>query len=247
MQVTHIHTNVREIIGQLLSSALGQRGHQHALAQVHTLARLLDQIIYLPLERLDGDLRINQACWPNNLFDHPASGPFDLALGRSRTDVKRLVLQLLKFLKIQRAIIEGTWQSKSMLHQYRFSGAIAGEHAFDLWHGGVGLIDHQQEVFRKKIKQCARPRSRRTAVQVTGIILDAGTKPHLHHHFQIVLRAHSDALGLEQLLLFFQFCNPLTQLIANCLGGALDVLHWRDELLARENNHTGQRLEHVPR
>ena len=209
MQVSNIHANIREIIGQLLGSALGQCGYEHSFAQVHPLASLLNQIINLPLERLDGDLWVHQACWPDDLFDHSSGCPFDLPLGRRCTDVKGLILQRLKFLKIQRTIIEGTWQSKPMFYQHRFSGPVTGEHAFDLWHGGVGLIDHQQEVFRKKIKQCARPRSRRTAVQVTGIILDAGTKPHLHHHFQIVLRAHSDALGLEQLLLFFQFCNLL--------------------------------------
>ena len=70
VQVVCLDAHLQQVVGQFLRHALGQRGHQAALSFVHPRPYLLQQVVYLPLGRLDFDGRLQQAGGPDQLLDY---------------------------------------------------------------------------------------------------------------------------------------------------------------------------------
>ena len=54
-----LDSQLRQVVGQVLGHALGQRCHQRSLAALNTAADLADEIVHLALGRLDDDLWID--------------------------------------------------------------------------------------------------------------------------------------------------------------------------------------------
>ena len=109
------------------------------------------------------------------------------------------------------------------------------------------FVDEQEEIFRKEIHQCARPRTLGTARNVAGVILDARAETQFLQLLQVELAPHLDALSLEQFALLLELGDAQAQLLANGEHGRIDFLLRRGELLAREDVDGLQRLEGVAR
>ena len=69
VEILDVDADLAQVIGEFLRGALGQRGHQHALLGIGALAAFVDEIVNLPRQRLDGDLRIDQPGGAHDQFD----------------------------------------------------------------------------------------------------------------------------------------------------------------------------------
>jgi hypothetical protein len=70
MQVAHAHANFREVFSQVFRHPLRQSCHQHALVALSSLPAFFEQVIYLTLDRLHLNFRIQQARRPNDLLNY---------------------------------------------------------------------------------------------------------------------------------------------------------------------------------
>ena len=70
-------------------------------------------------------------------------------------------------------------------------------------------VGEQHKVIRKIVEQGGRGISLLAAIQMPGIVLDAGAVAQFLHHFQIKLRALLQALRLNQLVLGLEQAQPL--------------------------------------
>ncbi len=70
VQITHLQSHIAQIIRQIFGRALRQRRNENALLFFDPLPAKLNRLIDLVLERFQGDSRIEQSRWPNNLLDH---------------------------------------------------------------------------------------------------------------------------------------------------------------------------------
>ena len=75
MQVLHAHAPLGQVGGQVLGHALGQGGHQDALAALDAHAHLLEQVVDLPLGGLDHHLGVHQARGADDLLDDAVGTP----------------------------------------------------------------------------------------------------------------------------------------------------------------------------
>ena len=64
------YSHLDEIIGQLLSHPLGERGHQAALLFIHPGLDLVQEVINLPLGRLDFHGWLQEAGGTHQLLDY---------------------------------------------------------------------------------------------------------------------------------------------------------------------------------
>ena len=69
VQIAHFQSDIAQVIGQIFRRAFGQGGDENALLLFHPLPAKLDRIVDLVLERLERDLRIEQAGRANDLLD----------------------------------------------------------------------------------------------------------------------------------------------------------------------------------
>ena len=125
----------------------------------------------------------------------------------------------------------------------------------ELGHGDVRLVDHAEEVVREVVEERVGGRSGRPPVDVPGVVLDAVAETHLAEHLEVVLGAHPQPLGLEELALGLQHPQPVRELRLDAghrplhpgpgghvVGGGVD-----DHLLQLGEHLTGQRVEtHQP-
>ena len=66
----------------------------------------------------------------------------------------------LKFLKIQRSVVQSGRQTESIVDQGRLPGPVSRKHTADLRQGDMGLIHDNQEIIGKIVDQCAGRLSR---------------------------------------------------------------------------------------
>ena len=84
------------------------------------------------------------------------------------------------------------------------------------------FVDDQQEILREIVQQRRGRRSGPAPVDVPRVVLDAGAKPDLAHHLDVIVGPHPQALGLQQLALTLELGEPLGQLF---LDGGNRVRH----------------------
>ena len=72
VQIADVDAQVAQIIGQFLGRFFGQGRDQRALLFGGALANLLHQVVNLPRQRFEGDLRVHQAGGADDLLDDAA-------------------------------------------------------------------------------------------------------------------------------------------------------------------------------
>ena len=122
-----------------------------------------------------------------------------------------------------------------MLDQGALAGGVALVHGADLRDGDVRLVDDQQEVLGEEVEQGVRGAAGLAAVDVPGVVLDAGGEADLAHHLQVVAGAHAQPLGLQQLALLLQGGQALLQLGLDADQGPLHALRAGDVVRGRED------------
>ena len=253
MQVAHADAGFLHVFGEVFGHALGQRGHQHALVLRRAFAGLVQQVVDLVGDRADDADRVDQPGGADDLFDEHAAGLFHFPRTRRRGDMHRLRAHGFPFLELERAIVDAGRQAKTEFGEGRFAVEVAFEHAADLRHRHVGLVDDQQRVVRDVLEQGRRRFARAAPGQVARIVLDARTMPRGFEHLDVEHCTLFQPLGLQQLVIrlepretVFQFGFYLADRLLH--GGARrDVMRIRidGDLVELARAFAGQRVEFV--
>src|SRR5262249_31665804 len=69
VQIAAANADFREIFAEIFSHAFGERSHENAFVFLRADANFFKQVVDLSFNGADFDLRIDQACWANHLFD----------------------------------------------------------------------------------------------------------------------------------------------------------------------------------
>ena len=91
--------------------------------------------------------------------------------------------------------------------------AVAFVHAANLWHRNVALVDDAQEVFREVIDERIRGLARSAPVKMARVVLNPRAEAHRLDHFQVVIRAHLQALRFEKLAFLLELLQSLAQFV----------------------------------
>ena len=140
-----------------------------------------------------------------------------------------------KFVEIQRAVVERAGQAEAVFHKVLLACAVAAVHAAHLRQCDVGFVHHQKKIVREIVEQRVGRRPGGATGQHAGIVLDALANADLPQHLDVVLRALLDALRLQQLAFAFEVFHSRRQL-------RLDVLD-RPLHLVRRHNVVGGGIE----
>ena len=176
---------------------------------------------------------------PHDLLDDLVGHPQLVRARRGRHE-HALVDPLEHLLELQRAVVAGRRQAEAVLDEHVLAAAVALVLAVQLRHGLVALVDDEQEVVGEVVEQRERRLAEVAAVDVHRVVLDAVAVADLGHHLEVVLRAHPQPLGLEQLALLLEPGQPLLQLGLDLAHrplhplGAGDVVGGREDLGARQ-------------
>ena len=150
MHVINLNARIKQMVGQVLGHALGQRGHQHALLAGNALANLVLKIVNLPTNRTNVDLGIEQTGRTNNLLNVVLANP-QLVIARRGRNIDKLGYPCLKLIETKRAVIERRGQAKTVFHQRHLTRAITFVHAANLRHRHMALIDDTEHILGKVI------------------------------------------------------------------------------------------------
>ena len=244
VQVFHAHFQFAQVAGQALGHALGERRHQHAAALPRHLANFAQQVVHLIGGRADDDLRVEQARGADDLLHHLLGALHLVGPGRGG-DVDGLRDALLKFMELQGTVVERRRQAEAVVHQRALAGGVAVVHGAYLRDGGVRFVDEEDEVLGKVIQQRERRFPGRAAVEVAGIVLDAGAVADLAQHFDVVARALFKALRFKQFSLGPEFVQTIVEVIFNVLDAALQFVARGGVVRSGKDHHVGEVAEHV--
>ena len=236
VHISHTNAHALQIGGQILRHTLGQRCDQHALLPLNPLVDLADQVVNLPLNRAHKYLRIDQTGRTNDLLDdlRRAAG---FKFRRCGADVDCLMNALLKFLKIQRAVVIGGRQAEAVVHEALFARRIAVVHRAHLRQRDVRLVYDQQKIIREIVDQRERCTARLSAGYHAGIVLDSAAKADFLHHFDVIPCTLLDALRLDQLVIFLEPFDALLQLSLNLANRRVHLFLGRDVVRCRIDCH----------
>ena len=120
--------------------------------------------------------------------------------GRCRHE-DALVNPLHHFFKTQWSVVSCRWESKSVIDKSIFPASVALILAVELRNGYMAFIDHEQKILREIIEQRERWLTWATTIYMHGIVLNPIAIAHLLDHFKVVLSAHPQPLGFQQLSL----------------------------------------------
>ena len=134
-----------------------------------------------------------------------------------------------------------------MLGKGDLATAVAFVHAANLRNGDMGLVDDAQEIFGEIIDKRIGRLTRRTPIKVARIVLDAAAKAHGLEHFQIVIGAHLQTLGLEQLAFGLELRQPFAQLILDGLQRAVHLGAGRNVMRRRPDGERFVRAQNFAR
>ena len=196
------------MVGQVLGHLLRERRDEHALVARRPLLRLVDDVVDLRGTAAHDDLRIQEARRTDDLLHLLLADLLHVVAWRGR-HVDELRDALLELVEAQGAVVQAAGQAKAVLGEGDLAGAVALVHAADLRHRDVGLVDDAEEVLGKVVDERVGRLAGRTPVDVARVVLDAGAKSHGLQHLQVVVHAHLQALGLEQLPLFLELHEAL--------------------------------------
>ena len=200
------------VLGEVLGHALGERGDQRAVAALGDLAHLVDQVVDLRLGRAHltgGSIR------PVGRITCSTKAPpvsLELPAAGRRRDERRLRAHGVPLLEAQRAIVHARGQAEAVFGQRRLAPVVAAEHAADLRHGHVALVDEHERVVGQVLEQRRRRLAGLAAGEIARIVLDAGAGARRLHHLHVEDGALLQALGLQQLAGGVQLVEALLEL-----------------------------------
>ena len=148
-----------------------------------------------------------------------------LILSRCRRHEQYLINLTFKFFETEWTVIQRRRQPKSIVHQRSLSGLISVVHTANLRNCLMRLVNHHNKIVREIINQSIGRLPRRKPCQMSGVVLDSGTKTCLFHHFQIKIGPFADSLCLEKFVFAFKIRHLFFHFFFNGLGGLQDTFH----------------------
>ena len=169
----------------------------------------VDEVVDLALGGLDDDLGVDQAGGPHDLLDHLGRDLELVGRGRGRQE-HHLVDPLDELLEPQRPVVGGRRQAEPVLDELLLAAAVALVLAVELRARprGSRRCTSRKSSGKKSSSVCGGSPAL-AAVDGRRVVLDAVAEADLLHHLEVVLGAHAQALGLEQLALLLELGQPL--------------------------------------
>ena len=232
MQVVHANAHLQQVVRQLLRHALGQRGHQDALALIHTFPHLLKEVINLAPRLLHLNGGVQEAGRSDDLLNRQRA-KLMLVWARRGRDEDHLVGALRELVEVQRSVVDCRWEPESELHQGGLPCEVTMVHAPELRDAHVGLVYEQQVVIREVVQQCPGCAASLSSADVAGVVLNAGAIAYLLQHLHIVTGALLKPGRFQHLVLGTKPLHMLTQLCIDAFHGCFDFLIAGDEVLGR--------------
>ena len=200
--------------GEIFRHPHRQGGDQHPLIFRDPLIELHADIIHLPFRRLDDDQRVEQSGRTDDLFHHLAIGmiEFIVARGCGTVDHLGLLNHLLEFIKAHRPVFQGRGKTEAVFHERFLPLPVAVVHAPDLGQGDMRLIDDQQHVIGEIVEEIPRPLAEGAAVDMHGIVFDAGAVAVFPQGFDIEVGPLLKALRFQKLVVGVEILESLLQL-----------------------------------
>ena len=233
MHVTHAHSHLLQVVGEIFRHALGQCRHEHSLTLSFTQPDFVQQIVHLPLHRTHLEHRIEQTGRTNHLFNHDPLGQLQLQLTGRRRHIDQSRRQLHELFKYERAIVQRTWQTEPIIHEREFARPVTVVHAPDLWQRDMRFVDHHEVVVGEVIKQTRRTFAGDATADVPRVVLDARTRSDFQQHLDIEICALFETLGFQQLALGLELFKTRREFVLDCNDGAFDSWTIGDEMLGR--------------
>ena len=196
------------------------------------LADFFQKVVHLAGDRPHLDLGIHQAGGPDDLLHHLAAAFFKLVVGGSGGDKDQAVDLLLELVELHGTVVQGAGQAEAVFDQAALARVIALVHGADLRDSDVGLIDDQKVILREVVEEAVRTLSGFASAEMARVVFDAAAVAHLEHHFEVIVGAHLQALGLQQAALTAQQSQTLAQLFADRAHGGLELGRWITKCLA---------------
>ena len=121
VHVGALDIDFRQVVVQFLGHALGEGGHEHALAILYAQLYLVDEVINLAQRGANGNLGVKQAGGAYNLLGDNAFAALELIVGRGGAHVDGLVGQCLKLGECQRPVVTGSIEAEAIVHEGVFA------------------------------------------------------------------------------------------------------------------------------
>ena len=135
--------------------AFRERCNKRAIALGCIFIYFGNQIINLPLDGTNVNLRIKQPCRPDYLLSNVCCS-CKFVFGRSRADAHKLFYAFFKLFELQRTIVKSTWNTESVIDKFGLACKVSSVHCPYLRNCNMGLIDNCQEIIAHEIKQRKR-------------------------------------------------------------------------------------------
>ena len=245
MQVSHSQTLFEEVVGEILGHLLGEGGHEDAVTHFDSLGDILHEVVDLTLGRLHDHLRVDQPGRSHDLFHDLIRLPEFEWPGRRR-EKDALVDALQHLVELQRSVVASTREPESVLHEDVLATAVAGELTVQLRYGNVTFVDHEQEILGEVIEQGERRFARTATIDVHRVVLDAVAITDFLDHLEIVLGAHPQSLGLEQLAFRLEDRQSLLQFGLDAQNRAPHAFVTGHVMSRRENQDLAQFAQGLP-
>ena len=163
--------------------------------------------------RADQHGRIDQAGRPDDLLGEDAAGLLQLPAAGRRRDEDGLRPHGVPFLEAQRAVVDAGGQAEAIFGEGGFAPIVAAEHAADLRHGDVALIDEDERIVGQIFEQGRRRLAGLAPGEIARIVLDAGAGAGRLDHLEVEQGALLQPLRLEQASGADELVEPLLQLL----------------------------------
>ncbi|MNM65456.1 hypothetical protein D3C81_769030 [compost metagenome] len=254
MQVAHLDAVLGQELGQLLGHALGQRGHQHTLADLHARVDFRQQVVHLRGRRTHDDGRVDQPGRAHHLLHH-LPGMLLLELRRCRRDKHYLAHLALELVELERPVVQRRRQAEAVLDQRGLARAVTVVHAVELADQHVRLVQEHQRIGRQVVDQRRRRLAGARAGQVARVVLDALAEAQLGEHFEIEAGTLLQPLRLDQPVFLVEELQPVAQFVLDRLDRAQHGLARRHVVARRVDREArdllfhaaGQRIEELQR
>src|SRR3989344_5842258 len=109
-----------KVFRKVFGHFFGKRRYQYPFFFPHSLLNPFCDILYLAAHRTDGYLWVNQTSRPNDLLNGLLAH-FLLVRARSCRRVDNMTDALGKFIELQRSVVGGGWQTKSIFDERSFA------------------------------------------------------------------------------------------------------------------------------
>jgi len=150
VQISDAHVPLRHVVGQRLSHALCQCGDQHLAAVLHRLCDFSEQMVYLPLDGMKLDFRVEQSRRTDDLLRHVVRAG-KLVLGRRGGNAYQLPYSCVELPEGQRTVVKRAFHAEAVIHEIFLSRSVSVVHTAYLRQRHMAFVDKGNEILREII------------------------------------------------------------------------------------------------